>query len=156
MRNFSLVKYLREQNYTPKQIAIITGYSTSVVRSMMRSPNYVKAVATTRQITSKQKEIKSVLDIFLEGRCLPNAANADYLTEMEYNYMVILSFLDVEKELIKRACPLATDAQLKQSDMQRKIPFKTFDPEQLDIPMTLYKQFVTECYCYIGMPEYWG
>lgn len=156
MINYSLIKYLLGNGYTNKQIAIIMDKSLKAIQSASRTRAYEKAAPSTRQMTQEEKTTKAVMDVFLSCPPLPCAANATYLMPIEYDYLVILDFLGVERSQKQLACPLASGAQMKQSELQMRIPLKQFDHRQLGISDADYKEFMVRCYCYIGKPELWG
>lgn len=145
--NVSTARYLYEQGYHPRHIAIVLGCCEDRAAILVKENNIE---STFKFATTDEKKRLYVLNKFLQlKRMAPKWCSDDYY------YITILKFLLTPRDVIYDMYR-GTPHRYYSNAYKEKSPFfAPFDYSLLGVTAEEYRLFVASCYNILGKPDKW-
>jgi hypothetical protein len=137
----SFIKILKTNNYSQRQVCIITGANKDFVSRIWRGLSFQYVKESDYVFYDKWEKNRSILDLLLTA---PEIAGSGSLTLVDKAYIRLLKYCGVNYERVKQ---IYSDRSLRELrniwSLGTEIKLKWFDPYLLDIEELDYLNFIS-------------
>ena len=146
--NYNTVKYLRDNNYHPRHIAIILHCSESGLYKVKIENRC--AESTNKFMTKEERQRMYVLNKFLQLKPIEPKWSSN-----NYYFITVLKFLLIPRDTVVDIFKFAPLKYVAQAYKERAPKLKLLDYTLLSVNEEEYKLFMAACYNVIGDPLKW-